>query len=77
MDFEIVSFDPPYLPGVHFIQQDYRTMVQNAIDLLITQIRGDFTVVHTRIPTSFIYMDAQPTHTQSLRYLIKGPNQIY
>ena len=52
-------------------------MVQNAIDLLITQIRGDFTVVHTRIPTSFIYMDAQPTHTQSLRYLIKGPNQIY
>lgn len=77
VDFEIVSFDPPYLPSVHFIQQDYRTMVQNAIDLLFTQIRGDFTVVHTRIPTSFIYMDPQPTHTQSLRYLIKGPNQIY
>lgn len=77
VDFEIVSFDPPYLPGVHFIQQDYRTMVQHAIDLLFAQIQGDFTVVQTRIPTSFIYMDAQPTHTQSLRYLIRGPNQTF
>ena len=38
VDFEIVSFDPPYLPGVHFIQQDYRTMVQHAIDLLFAPV---------------------------------------
>lgn len=77
VDFEIVSFDPPYLPGIHFIQQDYRTMVEKAISLLLAQIRGDFSVVHTRIPTSFIYMDAHPTQLQSLRYLIKGPNPTF
>ena len=76
VDFEIVSFDPPYLPGVHFIQQDFRAIVQNSVDLLVAQIRGDFSIVQTRIPTSFSFMDAQPTHIQSLRYLITGPNQI-
>lgn len=75
LDFEIVSFDPPYLPGVHFIQQDSRTMVQNALKLLLAQIQGDFSIVHTHIPTSFVYMDVHPTQLQSLRYLIKGPNQ--
>lgn len=77
VDFEIVSFDPPYLPGVHFIQQDSSAMVQNALDLLLAQIRGDFSVVHTCIPTSFIYMDIHPTQVQSLRWLIKGPNQPF
>ncbi|HJC57692.1 MAG TPA: GntR family transcriptional regulator [Candidatus Eisenbergiella intestinipullorum] len=77
VDFEIVSFDPPYLPGVHFIQQDSRAMVQNALNLLLAQIRGDFSVIHTRIPTSFIYMDIHPTQAHSLRYLIKGPNQPF
>lgn len=74
VDFEIVSFDSPRLPGVHFIRQDLRTMAQNAMDLLLAQIHGDFSVVHTRVPTSFIYMDTLPTQPDSLRYLIKGPN---
>ncbi len=74
VDFEIVSFDSPLLPGVHFIKQDLHTMVLNAMDLLLAQINGDFSVVHTRVPTSFIYMDTLPTEPDSLRYLIKGPN---
>lgn len=74
VDFEIVSFDSPRLPGVHFIRQDLGAMARNALDLLLAQIHGDFTVVHTRVPTSFIYMDTQPTEPDSLRYLIKGPN---
>lgn len=77
MDFEIVSFDPPYLPGVHFVQQDSSVMVQNALNLLLAQIEGNFSIVHTRIPTSFIYMDIHPTQAQSLRYLVKGPNQPF
>jgi DNA-binding LacI/PurR family transcriptional regulator len=73
-DFHIVSFDNPYLPGVHFIQQDYRYMVKSAIDLLCRQFNGDFTVVRDLVKTRFTYVDTQPSGPNSLQYLVKSPN---
>ncbi|MDR3121451.1 MAG: LacI family transcriptional regulator [Clostridiales bacterium] len=74
VDFHIVSFDNPYLPGIHFIKQDFRRMAESAMKLLRRQIDGDFTVVHDRVPTRFTHMDISPTSLNDLQDLGKYLN---
>lgn len=66
-NFELISFDQPYLNGVSYIAQDEEDICKKAIDLLICQINGDYNTSHIEVPAKFINLksaspDLPPYH---------------
>lgn len=55
-DFELISFDQPYTPGVSYISQDEKQIAKKAVDLLLTQIDGTSEISQLQIPSEFIDM---------------------
>ena len=73
-DFELVSFDNPHLPGVHFILQDFKTMNDMAMNLLFDQIGGNFTLQHIQVPARLVRVMINPVQPEDVRHLVMGFN---
>lgn len=73
-NFSLVSFDNPHLPGVHFIKQGCKKIVETGIDMLSVCIKGDSKVVHSKIPTSFVHVEKSPVLPGELSNLVMGLN---
>lgn len=53
-DFELISFDQPYIEGVSYISQDEEQIARKAVDLLLTQIGGNSEPVQVQVPSEFV-----------------------
>lgn len=53
-NFELISFDQPYTPGVSYICQDEEQIAKKAVDLLLSQIGGSPEPSQIRVPPDFI-----------------------
>jgi DNA-binding LacI/PurR family transcriptional regulator len=73
-DFHLVAFDNPHLPGVGFIQQDCRAIVERSVWLLLSQLGGKAeTGVHT-VPVRLVEVSADPAGLEDMRHLVTGLN---
>ena len=57
-DFELISFDQPYIEGVSYISQDEEQIARKAVDLLLTQISGNSEPTQVRVPSEFVDISA-------------------
>lgn len=73
-DFELLSFDNPHLPGVHFVQQDFKTMNDQAMNLLFEQIGGSFALKHIQVPAKLVHVMTDPVSPEDVRHLVMGFN---
>ena len=73
-DFHMVAFDNPHLPGVNFIQQDYKAIVKESVRLLAQQLDGNFEREMLVVPTTLVEVPHDPTDISHMRHLVTGLN---
>ncbi|MDQ0917029.1 GntR family transcriptional regulator [Paenibacillus sp. V4I5] len=60
-DLKLVSFDDPEIPNVPYIIQDEKRMSQSAVDLLISQIEGEYFPKQIIIPVNLVFSEDAST----------------
>ncbi len=73
-DFHMVAFDNPHLPGVSFIQQDYRGIVEQSVKLLLSQLSGKTEQGVYTVPVHLVEVPAESGDLKDLRHLVTGLN---
>jgi DNA-binding LacI/PurR family transcriptional regulator len=73
-DFHMVAFDNPHLPGVSFIQQDYRAIVEKSLGLLLSQLGGKVEQGVHVVPVQLVEAPFGAADISSLRHLVTGLN---
>lgn len=73
-DFHMVAFDNPHLPGVSFIQQDYRSIVEQSLKLLLSQLGGKTEQGVYTVPVHLVEVPAKSGDLKDLRHLVTGLN---
>jgi len=54
-DLELITFDPPDLPGVSYIRQNEDEMCKVTLQLLLEQIEGKYEATRTIVPVTVIW----------------------
>lgn len=72
IDFTLISFDNPHLPGVSYIQQDLKTITHRAMVSLSEQIQGKHELIQDHIPTRLVEVSAFPATPQNISPLVTG-----
>lgn len=54
-ELEIVTFDPPDLPGVSYIRQDEEEMCRITMELLLEQIQGKYEALRMIVPVTLVW----------------------
>lgn len=53
-DFELISFDQPFVPDVSYITQNEEEIARKTVDLLLSQIHGNVDIMQAKVATEFI-----------------------
>ena len=68
-DFELISFDQPYTPGISYISQDEKQIAKKAVDLLLTQIDGNSEISQIQVSSEFINM-SEMNETEKIFHML-------
>lgn len=56
-DVRIISFDDPGIPGIPFIMQNEKRLAESAVELLISQLSGEYNPQKIEIPVNLDFVD--------------------